>query len=1340
MILPSTAPSGLPGGLSIVSAFESKGVLYAAVNGGGQSGLLRRTAAGAWEAAAPPPAGATTMGRAGATADGRIFALGTNGHLYRLTSTGWARAIRHEAGRPIRDFDIDGNRLALRIEGRDRRSTIEIRDLVANTRTVLPALPATAGLAAAEGLRFDAQGVLWYLDRGRKALVAGDQGWAAARPAAALPDAFAQFGASLAAVPPGPALSIGYDAWTEVTQGLPANARIGGLAALGGKLFATAGLDGARYGLWRLDTGGWMQVAAAPAAADLRDLAAAGGRLYAQARGALWEFDPGRGTWLDVGLTAGIPIGDAPAVASDGQGRVYVFGGVQASPSVQVFDTATRRWTDLGPVDARSFRRGDVQLLADGAGGVWFATARDGIWRYGPRTDGSLGWTQASTLAGRLSLDARGGVLLSHAGAAGSGEMLVSAYAGSGAGDAAWSVVQRLRGDAAPGVTIGSGVTVLGGGRFDEVAFRGTIAWTLPSMEAASDDGAGNLDARVRDIVAIGNTVFAVGVREATQATTVQALTVRIPPDLTNEVWQNVSPVLPSGARVSNLAALGRTVYAAVDGAGTQTGLWAVEGDAWRFVAASPRNATIADLAAGADGRLYALIGGRVQAFDPRGGAWSDAQPRDAADPSRPFAGSFTLLAAQGGKVAALLNNNTAPTVQVLDTATGRWTDLGRVSADVLDGGGGSELRVDAKGGIWLRFGRSGLWRNDGTAWQQVSTRSGSLSIANDGAVFYAWDSGPGTQTALINRFVGGTGDGAFRLVQTLQGYGSGLSGVPFGASGVFIGGGRFDEVIFAGTRLARLPSMEAGQPDPNTIDARVRDVVTVDGAIYAIQDRDNTRVRSILRLDADAADAALFDSNLDVEVAGYLSDGTRPAAAAAVEILADGRIAALYNAGTGTDTSTYAEGRLDLLSRDGRSRLASVALGARVLDADLVQGPQGERLAVALRTGVVVVDPATGGIVARADGAVQRVAGLQDGGFVGLFEYQVPVPGVTRTQLERRIQVHGADGGLLRSYVLSTRSYVTDIEVNPAAGLIYVVGYDNKRLPSGLPVQVAFLSALDLATGTPRWQSYGFNGADLAKNVADTRLYRVETGPDGALYLGGESAGTESIFRFDGKRFDGAQTISSFDAYSSLSNTASPHLTFLARLDPLTGIVQDGVYSEARLGADSNTYRIKDGDFAVDAQGVIYQVGVSASQIANRGAQFVEGVQTGAYAGGDPVFQVLAPDFDSRYAWNALLGPDSGSGVANAVATRGGTTVVLSTITRGEGAVTEGALYGSRTASANVHLTVVDSHSLYAEPPGVDALREVDSLAPPLGTAIASPTALATTARTALASGLLAG
>lgn len=1304
---PPTA--GLAPGLSVLSVFTARGAAYAAVNGPGFSGLLRRGTDGAWAQAALPPAGGTAMRRTVATASGAIFSLGGDGNVYRLAASGdWVRAIRRQPGAPIRDLDAFGETLVLRTETADRRSAVEIRDLVANTATILPALPAAAGAAAPESLRFDAAGTPWYLDAAGRAFAAAPSGWVA-QGGAALPTGFAVYGTTTPAPQQGAPLSIGREAWTDVTQGLPTGAKIGGLVALDNRLYASAGVDGSRYGLWRLDLGGWTQVSRPPA--DLRDLAAAGGRLYGQARGTLWEYDPGRDTWLNVGRLAAIPAGSQPAIASDGAGRVYVFGGVSETPSIQVFDTATRQWTDLGRIAGRSFASGAAQLLADGSGAVWFATARDGIWRYG-----GTGWEQATTRTGRLSLDEGGRVLLSYA--AGT-RMVVAAYAG-GTGDTAWTELRRFAaGAAAPGVTLDNGITVFGGGRYAEVALRGDTGWTLPSMEAARDDGAGNRDARVGDLVAIGNTVFAVQQRGGANGVTVQALTVHVPRAQATAVWQDVSPTLPTGARVTNLVALGHDVYASVEKAGAQTGLWRAEGDGWRFVAASPGLSSIADMAAGGDGRLYAIVSGTVRRFDPAAGAWTTVNPSSEL--------RFAALAGFGDRIAGLLQIGADPLVQVLDTTTGRWTDLGRVSATPLQGGsGGNELRIDANGQVWLKFGSAGLWRNDGTGWQQVSTRAGSIGIGADGAVYYAWETAPGTQITGIHRYVGGSGDGAFRLVQTVTGNGLGLSGVPFGDSGVFIGGGRFDEVVFDGSRIARLPSMEAGQPDPNTIDARVRDTVVVDGVIYAIQDRDNVDVRRVLRLDAEAAAASVFDSNLDVEVAGYLTDGARPAAAAGVELLADGRIAALYNQGSGTDTATYAEGRLDILSADGRTRLASVGLGGRVLDADLIQGPQGERLAVALPTGIVVVDPATGGIVARAAGTARRVAGLEDGSFVGLFDYQVPVPGVTRMQTERRVEVHGADGALLRSFTLSQRSYVNDIEVNPRDGLIYVVGFDNKRLPDGLPVQVAFLSALDLATGQPRWQTYGFNGADLSKNVADTRLYRVEMGADGALYLGGESAGTESVFRFDGRRFEGEQTISNFDAYTSLSNTASPHLTFIGRVDPATGLVQDGVYSEARVGADSNTYRIVDGDLAVDAEGVIYQTGISAARIANRDAQFIEGVRSGGYAGGDPVFQVLAPDFDSRYAWNALVGPGGGSGTANAVATRGGKTVVLSTIRAGEGAVTEGALFGSRTAPANVHLTVVDAGRLFGEAPGVDSLGDIDTLLPPIGSATASPSALA--------------
>lgn len=49
-------------------------------------------------------------------------------------------------------------------------------------------------------------------------------------------------------------------------------------------------------------------------------------------------------------------------------------------------------------------------------------------------------------------------------------------------------------------------------------------------------------------------------------------------------------------------------------------------------------------------------------------------------------------------------------------------------------------------------------------------------------------------------------------------------------------------------------------------------------------------------------------------------------------------------------------------------------------------------------------------------------------------------------------------------------------------------------------------------------WTSWGFHEDNVTLDMADTRMYRLSVGPDGQLYSAGETAGGNTIFRYDGK------------------------------------------------------------------------------------------------------------------------------------------------------------------------------------------------------------------------------
>ncbi len=144
-------------------------------------------------------------------------------------------------------------------------------------------------------------------------------------------------------------------------------------------------------------------------------------------------------------------------------------------------------------------------------------------------------------------------------------------------------------------------------------------------------------------------------------------------------------------------------------------------------------------------------------------------------------------------------------------------------------------------------------------------------------------------------------------------------------------------------------------------------------------------------------------------------------------------------------------------------------------------------------------------------------------------------------------------------------RAYAEDILYHASSDRLLVVGFDNKKLPGGNPVQVAYLLAFNSGFEL-QYTRFGFNGADLARNIADTRLYHLSLGADDRVYLLGESAGSQTIFRYDGVRYAGAELLSKIDIFTELWNTGSAHIAYFAKLDPSTGNIENSALSMSRL------------------------------------------------------------------------------------------------------------------------------------------------------------------------------
>lgn len=257
-----------------------------------------------------------------------------------------------------------------------------------------------------------------------------------------------------------------------------------------------------------------------------------------------------------------------------------------------------------------------------------------------------------------------------------------------------------------------------------------------------------------------------------------------------------------------------------------------------------------------------------------------------------------------------------------------------------------------------------------------------------------------------------------------------------------------------------------------------------------------------------------------------------------------------------------------------------------------------------------------------------------------------------------KRLMVFAADGALLfeRSF---GDSQVNDVAVRsgsaPAELRVMVTGMAQRDGGGCKELQVAWIRTFG-ADSQLAWRAYDWSHAQAFgrnSSCADSRGLRIDVGQDGNLYFAGESAGGNSIFRYDSRDLAAAAPNVGSDAYNQAYNTAANHITYFARLDPSNGALKAGSFLLSRLSSSrGNTIRPR--AITADAAGNTYVGGITFASIQNRQSIRLNGQQLADYAGGEPWLLVVGPDLRQRKLWitfaNGGQGETLGIDVANGV------------------------------------------------------------------------------------------
>ncbi|MFW5844861.1 MAG: hypothetical protein ACOCXJ_01395 [Planctomycetota bacterium] len=430
--------------------------------------------------------------------------------------------------------------------------------------------------------------------------------------------------------------------------------------------------------------------------------------------------------------------------------------------------------------------------------------------------------------------------------------------------------------------------------------------------------------------------------------------------------------------------------------------------------------------------------------------------------------------------------------------------------------------------------------------------------------------------------------------------------------------------VLLAGQREITIPGAEGG--------------VTVDQGPYR------------LFLDPDSPSRSY---NLDLDFAGIL--GEEPGNdITACEVLPDGVIAVI-----GTFGGAH---QIRFHDNWGQQLAGTVGLSARPTDAD-VDGDG--RIAIATLAGPVLLAadrsslqeaavPVDGdGAYSRIDIDGKRIAFLADK-TVHLFDD-------TFTPIDDWTFGH---------------SYVTDVALDAAREQLAVVGFDNKR--NGNPVQLPVARAFSWSSGSlaEAWYLWRYDPAMLDHDMADSRLYRVLYAPNGDCYVSGETAGGNTVFRWNGVDLE-SNTLVKTDPYTDPWQTRSEHKLYYGRIDPDAGRLRYGQMCFPRKSDfEGNTFTAKNGDLVVAADGTLYVTGACAARMQGRDLNRINGAYVGPYSGGDLTLLMVSPDFRHRLRWTCFSAPDSeAGGGGRCLALGDGFAVIAGQIGKGAMVTTDGSV-----------------------------------------------------------------
>jgi len=315
-----------------------------------------------------------------------------------------------------------------------------------------------------------------------------------------------------------------------------------------------------------------------------------------------------------------------------------------------------------------------------------------------------------------------------------------------------------------------------------------------------------------------------------------------------------------------------------------------------------------------------------------------------------------------------------------------------------------------------------------------------------------------------------------------------------------------------------------------------------------------------------------------------------------------------------------------------------------------------------------------------------------------------------------RTVAVISVSGELLHQRFFDY-SYVTAVEIF-SDHRVAVGAYTNNRATNAVQIARLETYTADLQTRlTQTWGQFSARQLDDSHNMADTRVYGLALDhSEKHIYVAGESAGGNSIYRWDGLDL---QTSTARDTGSPMWMAKSDaHVGYVGRVRASDGKVLSGTFIAPILRSQQrlNTFRMKGSAMQYDHKSKsLYVMGTSTCCIPGRTAftlagQRVDGGDPAGYAGSDP--SLVAFDFalKTRRAWTTFSSWRN-KGTPAGLSIQNGTMTIVVTTHGGRAITTKNSLYPNASESEESSCEVPEDTKL------TDVWLAVMPSLPPVGT-----------------------